>query len=49
MSSSHATTVLLVRRNGQTCMASDGQVTFGDTVIKTGARKVMRASNGAVE
>ena len=30
----HATTVLAVRHNGQTVMASDGQVTFGDTVVK---------------
>src|SRR4030095_2721804 len=29
-----ATTVLAVRQGGQTVMASDGQVTFGDTVVK---------------
>ena len=29
-------------------MASDGQVTLGDTVIKTGARKVKRAGKGKV-
>ena len=28
-----ATTVLAVRQGGQTVMASDGQVTFGDTVL----------------
>lgn len=43
-----ATTVLLVRRDGQTCMASDGQVTFNDTIIKSGARKVKRAGKGEV-
>ena len=32
MSSFKATTVLMVRRDGKTCMASDGQVTFNDTV-----------------
>ena len=38
-----ATTVLLVRRDGKTCMASDGQVTQGQaTVIKAGAKKVRR-------
>lgn len=42
------TTVLLVRRQGKTCMASDGQVTFNDTVIKTGAKKVKRAGKGQV-
>ena len=30
----HATTVLAVRHGGQTVMASDGQVTFGDTVMQ---------------
>ena len=30
----HATTVLAVRHRDQTVMASDGQVTFGDTVVK---------------
>jgi len=38
-----STTVLLVRRDGHACMASDGQVTLGDTVIKSGAAKVRRA------
>jgi len=43
-----ATTVLLVRRGGKTVMASDGQVTVGDTVIKQGASKIRRASGGKV-
>lgn len=43
-----ATTVLLVRRDGKACMASDGQVTFGETVIKTGAAKVKRTGSGQV-
>ena len=43
-----ATTVLLVRRDGKTCMASDGQVTFNDTVIKAGAAKVKRTGSGKV-
>jgi ATP-dependent HslUV protease subunit HslV len=38
-----ATTVLLVRRGGHVCMASDGQVTLGETVIKSSAAKVRRA------
>jgi len=38
----HATTVLAVRHKGQTVMASDGQVTFGDTVVKQRARKIRR-------
>ncbi len=38
----HSTTVLMVKRNGETAMAGDGQVTLGDTVIKPNARKVRR-------
>lgn len=48
MSDFVATTVLMVRRDDRTCMASDGQVTFNDTVIKAGAQKVRRAGNGEV-
>ncbi len=38
----HATTVLAVRHGGHTVMASDGQVTFGDTVMKQSARKIRK-------
>ena len=44
----HATTVLAVRHNGQTVMASDGQVTFGDTVVKQKARKIRRLYNDRI-
>ena len=37
-----ATTVLSVRQDGQAVMAGDGQVTFGDTVVKQSARKIRR-------
>ena len=43
-----ATTVLAVRHNGQAVMASDGQVTFGDTVVKQRARKIRRLYNDRV-
>ncbi len=43
-----ATTVLLVRRNGRVVMASDGQVTLGNAVMKSGAAKVKRAGKGKV-
>jgi ATP-dependent HslUV protease subunit HslV len=43
-----ATTVLLVRRDGRVCMASDGQVTMNNTVMKAGASKVKRAGKGRV-
>src|SRR5438045_1047454 len=44
----HATTVLAVRHNGQTVMASDGQVTFGDTIVKQRARKIRRLYNDRI-
>jgi ATP-dependent HslUV protease subunit HslV len=37
-----STTVILVRRGGRVAMAGDGQVTVGDTIMKSGARKVRR-------
>ncbi len=36
------TTVLAVRRDNQVVIGADGQVTFGDTVMKGNARKVRR-------
>ncbi len=42
------TTVIAVRRAGRVAMASDGQVTQGDTVLKTRARKVQRLRGGKV-
>ena len=44
----HATTVLAVRHNGQAVMASDGQVTLGDIVVKQHARKIRRLYNDRV-
>ena len=44
----HATTVLAVRHKGQAVMASDGQVTLGDTVVKHRARKIRRLYNDRV-
>ncbi|HEY0321123.1 MAG TPA: ATP-dependent protease subunit HslV [Pyrinomonadaceae bacterium] len=43
-----STTVLLVRRDDQVALAGDGQVTMGDTVMKTGARKVRRLYNDRI-
>lgn len=42
------TTILCVRREGQVCMAGDGQVTLDKTVLKSSARKVRRLSEGQV-
>ncbi len=38
----HATTILMVRRDDRVVMASDGQVTLENTIIKAGASKVKR-------
>src|ERR671922_780541 len=44
----HATTVLAVRHRDEAVMASDGQVTFGDTVVKQSARKIRRLYNDRI-
>ena len=38
----HSTTIIGVRRGGQTVIAGDGQVSMGNTVMKPNARKVRR-------
>src|SRR5215475_4070130 len=40
-----ATTIICVRKKGHVAIASDGQVTLGDTVVKHGAKKVRRLYN----
>src|SRR5262245_28093301 len=40
-----ATTIICVRKKDHVAIASDGQVTLGDTVIKHGAKKVRRLYN----
>jgi len=44
----HATTVLAVRHREQAVMASDGQVTFGTTVVKHAAKKIRRLYNDKI-
>ena len=43
-----STTVLCVRRNGKVVIAGDGQVTMGNEVLKSGARKLRRLHNGKI-
>ena len=43
-----STTILLVRRNGHVALAGDGQVTMGETVMKSSARKVRRLYNDRI-
>jgi ATP-dependent HslUV protease subunit HslV len=42
------TTILSVRHRGQVALAGDGQVSFGDVVMKHTARKVRRMYNDTV-
>jgi ATP-dependent HslUV protease subunit HslV len=44
----HHTTICAVRRDGVTAVACDGQVTFGNTVLKHGATKLRRLGGGRV-
>jgi ATP-dependent HslUV protease, peptidase subunit HslV len=44
----HGTTVLSVRKAGQVVVAGDGQVTLGQTVVKSNARKLRRLAGGSV-
>ena len=44
----HGTTILCIRHGGKVAMAGDGQVSLGNTVIKSNARKVRRIGSGAV-
>jgi ATP-dependent HslUV protease subunit HslV len=44
----HATTILGVRHRGRVVLASDGQVTLGQTVVKHQARKVRRLHHDRV-
>lgn len=43
-----STTVLLVRRGGAVALAGDGQVSVGETIMKSRARKVRRLYNDKI-
>ncbi|HSA97077.1 MAG TPA: ATP-dependent protease subunit HslV [Acidobacteriota bacterium] len=43
-----STTVICVRHKGKTAMAADGQVTMGQTVLKTTAQKIRRLGKGDI-
>ena len=42
------TTILSVRKGADVVVAGDGQVTFGNTVMKSNAKKVRRLGNGNI-
>jgi ATP-dependent HslUV protease subunit HslV len=44
----HGTTILAVRKAGTVVIAGDGQVSMGQTVVKSNARKVRRLGDGSV-
>ena len=44
----HGTTILAVRKGSQVVLAGDGQVSLGQTVIKSNARKVRRIGDGSI-
>jgi ATP-dependent HslUV protease subunit HslV len=44
----HATTIIAVQREDGVAMAGDGQVTFGEVVMKHGARKIRTLQDGTV-
>ena len=44
----HGTTIICVRKNEKVAIASDGQVTLGETVIKHGAKKIRRLYNDKI-
>ncbi|MXW07078.1 MAG: ATP-dependent protease subunit HslV [Gammaproteobacteria bacterium] len=48
MKAIHGTTVLCVRRNAVVVIGGDGQVSLGNTVMKSGAVKVRRLHNDTV-
>ena len=44
----HSTTILSIRQRERAVIAGDGQVTFGSTVVKHGARKIRRLYNDRI-
>ena len=44
----YATTILSVRKNGKVAIAGDGQVSFGQTVMKSNARKIRKLADGSI-
>ena len=45
----HGTTIIGVRKNKKVCLAGDGQVSLGQTIIKGSARKIRRLNPGGKE
>jgi ATP-dependent HslUV protease subunit HslV len=44
----HGTTIIAVRKDGRVTLAGDGQVSMGNTVVKSNAKKLRRLAGGSV-
>ncbi|MDA7705216.1 ATP-dependent protease subunit HslV [Rickettsiales bacterium] len=44
----YGTTILSVRKDGKVAIAGDGQVSFGNTVLKSSAKKVRKLAKGNI-
>ncbi|MFM7620609.1 MAG: ATP-dependent protease subunit HslV [Alphaproteobacteria bacterium] len=44
----YGTTIISVRRNNQVAIAGDGQVSLGNTVLKSNARKIRKLGDGSI-
>ncbi len=44
----HGTTIIAVRHEGRVALGGDGQVTTGDTIMKSGAQKVRKLADGRI-
>lgn len=44
----YATTIVCVRKNNQVTIAGDGQVSFGQTILKANARKIRKIGDGSI-
>jgi ATP-dependent HslUV protease, peptidase subunit HslV len=44
----HGTTILCLRKGGEVVIAGDGQVSMGQTIVKSNARKLRRLGGGSV-
>ena len=41
----HGTTIVLIRKGNQTIVAGDGQVSLGNTVLKSKAKKALKVAS----
>ncbi len=44
----HGTTIIAVRKDGRVALGGDGQVTIGDTIVKSRANKIRTLKGGRV-